>query len=278
MSTTGDVLDSRAAGRLPALHPRRRRVRRRALGHGHRVRLAVVRPARRRLLQAPSADPGCDASTCATGASSPRSACPPCGTGATSGTTSARRRRPTRRSCSRSTRSRTQGGTMGDVHPLSWYHTLRRRARVLHGAGPHGGELLRSALPRASPRRNPLGDRRAERCRSPSGWWARDGSARAWRSPCCTPASRVSCCSPTCATRWPRARRWISRTAPPFYTTAAVRAVDVGDMLDTDARGHRGGTRGQARRIAPRPAARQRRHAARARRTAARAIAGSSSS
>ena len=51
LSTTGDVLDADAAGRVRALHPRRRRLRGRARGVRHRVRLALVRRPRRRLLQ-----------------------------------------------------------------------------------------------------------------------------------------------------------------------------------------------------------------------------------
>ena len=47
----------RPAGGLRALHPRRRRLRRRPLGGRHRVRLAVVRRPGRRLLQEPPGDP-----------------------------------------------------------------------------------------------------------------------------------------------------------------------------------------------------------------------------
>ena len=53
LSTTGDVLNADRAGRVRALHPGRRRLRRHPRGLRHRVRLALVRQPRRRLLQQP---------------------------------------------------------------------------------------------------------------------------------------------------------------------------------------------------------------------------------
>ena len=55
LSTTGDVLTDDAAGRVRALHPGRRRLRRHPRGGRHRVHLGLVRPDGRRLLQEPSA-------------------------------------------------------------------------------------------------------------------------------------------------------------------------------------------------------------------------------
>ena len=58
LQTTGTPIRSGAAAlRLPALHPPRRRLRRRARGRGHARRLAVVRAARRHALQAPRPRP-----------------------------------------------------------------------------------------------------------------------------------------------------------------------------------------------------------------------------
>ena len=57
-------------------------------------------------------------------ASSPRSASRPCGTGATSGTTSAPQPPADAKILLTLDEKSYQGGTMGDVHPLSWYHTV----------------------------------------------------------------------------------------------------------------------------------------------------------
>ena len=53
LSTTGDILTDAAAGRVRALHPVRRRLRRHPRRVRHRVHVALVRRARRRLLPQP---------------------------------------------------------------------------------------------------------------------------------------------------------------------------------------------------------------------------------
>ena len=66
LSTTGDVLNADAADRVPVLHRERRWLRRRPRGRRHRVRLAVVRRARRRVLRTPtrpSSRPRCGSRT-----------------------------------------------------------------------------------------------------------------------------------------------------------------------------------------------------------------------
>ena len=75
LSTTGDVLDADAAGRVRALHPGRRRLRRRPRRVRHRVRLALVRRPGRRLLRLAPGQPARPPSRSRTRRTRPRPGC-----------------------------------------------------------------------------------------------------------------------------------------------------------------------------------------------------------
>ena len=173
----------RAADRVRALHRGRRRLRRHPRRVRHRVHVALVRPDARRLLPQP---PGRNADRDGQHRGRRRAL-----HDRASGPLDARRRvvqlpaadqprgrrqrrhpdysparqrrpRPRRRSTSRPT-TRTTATPTDDDHPVAWCIELRRRPRLVHGARPHAGVLLRAGLPPA-PARRPE-DRRRRRHR-----------------------------------------------------------------------------------------------------------------
>ncbi len=129
----------RPAGRLRALHPRRRRLRRRPRRVRHRVRLALVRPAGRRVLHAAPGEPAGDRQGRGPGAPVHGGPAGRGGRGSTSGTTS----RPTR--AARCTcwpaldeQTYTPGtGAMGADHPIAWCQDYDGGRSWYTGLRPH---------------------------------------------------------------------------------------------------------------------------------------------
>ena len=177
LSTTGDVLDDAAAGRVRALHPGRRRLRRHPRGGRHRVHVGLVRPDAGRLLQEP---PARDTAGVGRHRGHRRTL-----HGDGPGPLAADRRvvqlpialqpvRGRRRRRLQPARQRREGprdGRRDDLRragrqrgrrrsPDRVVQRVRRRQDVVHGHGPHPGLVQRARLPRAHPRRPPDRDRR----------------------------------------------------------------------------------------------------------------------
>ena len=104
-----------AADRLRALHPSRRRLGRRPLRGRHRVRLGLVRRARRRVLSEPSGDPAGDDQSGRPSASVDGPSAAIAGSAPTSGTTTRRIPAATCTCWRRSTRRPTRAAPMGSI-------------------------------------------------------------------------------------------------------------------------------------------------------------------
>ena len=167
MSTTGDPLNAEAAGGVRALHPRGRRLRRRPRRGRHRVRLALVRRSGGRVLPQP---PGrhADRDGERRGPGQPLHAGAPEPLAAGGRVVQLPRVRTGRQQDDYSPRA---GGVhvldrarRGDVRRGRRQHdgrrpsdlvvpALRRRPLLVHGHGPHPGDVRRRGLPQAPPRR-----------------------------------------------------------------------------------------------------------------------------
>ena len=153
----------RPADRVRELHQGGWRLRGHPCGLRHRVHVAVVRPAARRLLPQP---PGRNADRDGQHRGRQRAlhdrSPGPLGARRTSGTTSSRRPTPwgqRRRhtdysprdsgvhvlaTVDESTYDEDDGNTTDDDHPIAWCTELRRRPRLVHGDGPHAGLVRRA--------------------------------------------------------------------------------------------------------------------------------------
>ena len=200
----------RPAGRVRALHPGRRRLRRHPRRRRHRVHVALVRPDARAATSAttrPARRPR--RSTSRTPTSPPRRAFPPAGRATDEWYNFQSPANPVvngggadyspRNSgvhvlatVDESTYDEDDGNAGARRPPDRVVHELRRRPLLVHGHGPHAGLVRRGRLPRAPPRRPPdRGRRRRGRLRR-----AARAAARA------RPTSRRSRSTTTRRTRW----------------------------------------------------------------------------